>query len=58
MSAPDFMATVYACVSAVEEGKVGEVQVEHRYLLADGSEEIVTVSAYREVRHFQPHPED
>lgn len=52
MTPPDFMAALYAGVTAIEEGKLAEVEVEHRVIDEDGDEVILTVIARREVRPY------
>lgn len=48
MNAPDFMAVLYAAVSAVEEGKVAEMDVEYREDKPEGGEIVVVVTVRRE----------
>ena len=48
---PDFMAALYAAVTAVEEGKVAEAVVEHR-CTNDDQEVTFSVEIRREVRMF------
>ena len=52
MTPPDPMTAFYAAVTAVENGQVGEVEVEARYVDPDESEMILTMTVRREVRHF------
>lgn len=47
----DPMAAFYAAVTAVENGKVAEVELEYRNVAGE-VETILTMSVRREVRHF------
>lgn len=47
----DPMAAFYAAVTAVENGQVAEVEVEHRQTAGD-VESILTMVVRREVKHF------
>ena len=54
MAAVDLMAAMYAAVTAIEEGKVGEVELEHRVEDERGDRvEVLLITVRRDVKHFQ-----
>lgn len=59
MSAEDhnLMAVMYSAVTAVEEGKVGEIEIDHRTEEA-GREVVLTISVRRDVKQYVLPPAD
>lgn len=53
------MPMYFAAVSAVEDGRIAEAEVEWTRVDADGAEERLLVTVRREVKHirFDPPPE-
>ena len=49
---PDLMAVFYAAVTSIEEGKIGEVEIESRVEEGDMIVALV-ISVRRDVKHFQ-----
>lgn len=49
-STSSVMTAFFAAVTAVEEGKVAEVEIEHRQIRDDMSEEILTFTIRRSIR--------
>ncbi len=52
----DPMAAFYAAVTAVENGEVGEIELEYRFTTPTDYEVIMTVFVRREVRHLVSNP--
>lgn len=55
----ELMTTFFAAVTAVEDGKVDEIELERRTVRDNGGtsvEQVVTVIVRRHVRQFSAHP--
>lgn len=48
----DPMAAFYAAVTAVENGQVGEVEIEYRSMDREENETLMSIVVRKEVRHF------
>lgn len=49
MTGPEFMPALYALVMAVEEGKIGEAEIEFETFGGDGPDTTLRISVRREV---------
>ncbi len=52
----DPMAAFYAAVTAVENGEIGEVEIEFRAISESEEELVMSISVRREIRHFVTQP--
>ncbi len=46
------MTAFYAAVAAVENGAIGEIELEYRFMAENDDETVLTMVIRRDVRHF------